>query len=575
MATGMQPNLLLCWFWLLGFLNMVDSSLLTSGVRTCTLVFLSFSAALLLNIFVRFVRWVLSPLHKIPGPKQSFLFGAFLDIQKQPFLEPHKKWCNEFGYDKPFLSYSTMFGTQSLLVLDKEVVRTVLTARPGSGRKPRFHIETRNFISARIGDGMLTLEGDIHKRHRRILQPSFQTNFLKERLDEVVPPRVNLLVGAWKQANQGRERNNLREIDAASHLSAVTLDVVGEVLFSHHFQGLEIIQDWAATLHVNDSNDSDDKLAELNDPFLRSMMDAFKRNGFTLMSLLLNAFRVDFLDRYINPGARRVRRTLDDAADLLIANVMETTSRQSMHAKSLLHLMLVAEDPKQQTSGDDKSKERRLNRQELRDETKTFLLAGHETTSTWIYWACYALAKHPDIQDRLYSDIVNHAGSNTDGPILLEQTERMDYLQAFMQEVLRLYPPAGIIFRRNTDNEEIAGYTVPSGTRFAIPVHILHRHPHYWDEPETFSPERWLNVTEDERERRRFAFLPFSGGIRNCIGQRFATYEAQLILAPLVRAFQIRIAPSQRDVQHTFSSFITMKAKPALKIVCQERNLTQ
>jgi cytochrome P450 len=187
-----------------------------------------------------------------------------------------------------------------------------------------------------------------------------------------------------------------------------------------------------------------------------------------------------------------------------------------------------------------------------------------------LYWAFFALAKNPDVQDRLYQDIKEHAAGAD--PIGVQHIAKMAYLQAFLQEVLRLYPPVGLIARANASSEEFAGFTIPAGTRLVVPIHLLHRHPLYWDDPETFQPERWINVSDAEQERRRFAFLPFSTGGRNCIGHRFATLEAQLILAPIVRTFLIRIAPSQRDTNHTFTTFITMKTKPGLKIVVQDRS---
>ena len=231
-----------------------------------------------------------------------------------------------------------------------------------------------------------------------------------------------------------------------------------------------------------------------------------------------------------------------------------------------MHLLLQAEDSETQDA-----KLRRLTRSELRDEIKTFLMAGHDTTSTWLYWSLFALAKNPIIQERLYKDVMLHAKKDNSEPIGLEQTERMEYLQAFLQEVLRLYPPAGILFRYNSYPEEFAGHKMPVNTRWVVPIHLLHRHPHYWDDPDTFRPERWINVSAAEQERRKFAFLPFSAGARNCIGQRFATLEAPLILAPLVRAFEISVAPSQKDTDHTFTAFGTMKAKPDLRIVVQSR----
>lgn len=170
----------------------------------------------------------------------------------------------------------------------------------------------------------------------------------------------------------------------------------------------------------------------------------------------------------------------------------------------------------------------------------------------------------------MYKDVVGVAPKGT--RIGVDEAERMEYLKAFLQEVLRLYPPVGFLTRVSKREENFGGVQIPPRTRLCFSPHLLHRSPQYWDDPLSFMPERWINVSETETERRRFAFLPFSAGGRSCIGARFATIEAQIIIASLVRAFQIDIAPSQVDTQHTFTSVITMKAKPALKIAVQARD---
>lgn len=188
------------------------------------------------------------------------------------------------------------------------------------------------------------------------------------------------------------------------------------------------------------------------------------------------------------------------------------------------------------------------------------------------YWAMYALAKFPDVQQKLYNDIMSKAPKDTTIQIPLEQVEAMDYLGAFLQEVLRLYPPVGIIGRLNRHEENFAGYTIPKDTQLAILVHLMHRHPKYWTDPETFTPERWQ---KKERvagmDTSGFTFLPFGAGGHNCIGYKFATYEAKLIIAHMVRALRVEIAPSQREVEHTFTSMGTTKAKPGLKVVVKAR----
>ena len=182
----------------------------------------------------------------------------------------------------------------------------------------------------------------------------------------------------------------------------------------------------------------------------------------------------------------------------------------------------------------------------------------------------YALAHHPDIQEKVYADVLKHAPVMVDN-IGVEHVGKMEYLSAFLQEVLRLYPPAGFFPRTARFKENLGGVEVPAGTRIGLSPHLMHRDPKIWDEPELFSPERWINVTAAEQERRRFAFFPFSLGGRNCIGQHFATIEAQLIVALLVRACRVDVAPSQKDTELTFATVITMKSKPRFRFTVHDR----
>ena len=500
--------------------------------------FKALGAFLVLNCIDKSVSWYFSPLWRIPGPKgQSFLFGSFPSIRNEPFMEPAKRWWKEAGFDAKLLHYTQLFGRPNIIVLDKAIVKEILTAP--SGRNDARFVKRYEIVRELVGTGLITLEGEDWMRHRRIIQPSFSGPYLRDMLNKVVPPKANRLVEFWKESEG-------REIDVASHVSAVTLDVIGEVAFSHSFHGMEEIAKW-----VKDEGST--KLAELQDPFISAILESFNPN---LMTIILNLFGMISLDSKLNPKSRKYSKLLYKAAHEVVTNAAKNPEPN----KSLLQLMLNAEDP-------DSTSARKLNHSELIDETKTFLVAGHETTSTWCYWALYALARHPDIQEKVFCDIEKHCKNGSD-PITSEMVNEMEYFHAFLQEVLRLYTPVGLIVRQNVRAERLGGYEIPKDTRITIPIHLLHRHPHYWEEPESFKPERWQNMDE---ERIRFAFLPFSAGGRNCIGQRFATIEARLILSPLVRKFRFQVAPSQRDTIFTFTNFVTMKSKPALKMVVQSR----
>ena len=132
----------------------------------------------------------------------------------------------------------------------------------------------------------------------------------------------------------------------------------------------------------------------------------------------------------------------------------------------------------------------------------------------------------------------------------------------------------GQIARTTTEWTNILGENIPPNTRIAIPIHLLHRHPQYWSEPESFKPERWLGTDQTSRKFRPFAYLPFSAGPRACIGQRFAMWEAKFILASIFREFDMTFSPSFDDANIRLVSFISTKCIPAIKICAQPRSVT-
>lgn len=125
--------------------------------------------------------------------------------------------------------------------------------------------------------------------------------------------------------------------------------------------------------------------------------------------------------------------------------------------------------------------------------------------------------------------------------------------------------------RQNVDWITLLGEKIPPRTRLVIPIYLLHRHPDYWSEPNSFKPERWLGFSQTDRKFQPFAFLPFGAGLRNCIGQRFAMWEAKLILAPIIRDFEMMLSPSLHGVNLKLVNLVSMKSIPSIKILARPR----
>jgi cytochrome P450 len=512
------------------------------AVLTCFQLLL---AAIACFVLARAINFYFSPLHKLPGPRGGFWLGVFPELRKSAFLVPHKRWWKEAGgADVKLLHFSLLLGRSFVLVLDKNIIRDILKYRPESA-KPRF---TKKFeiLKSIVGDGLVTLQGQDWLRHRRILQPSFNTSLLKDSLNVAVPPKIARVIQAWMMACETG-----REIDPKSHLSALTLDVVGDVSFGHNFHAVDVIDKWS-------KEDVGPGLEDgFDDEFITNLTGSLRPSLFTFVCFSLDLMP---LATAFNPRIYYSRNLLDKAVDQVIANARQQQGNKDK-PRSLLQLMLDAQDPVTREP---------LTYYEIQSEVKTFTVAGHETTAQWTYWVFYALAMYPEEQELVYQDIIKHAPSSSHD-IALHDTVKMDYMNAFLNEVLRLYSPIGLVIRTTTSQEDYAGYKIPPRTSMMIPFHLLHRHPKYWDDPDAFKPGRWLDVSQEQTERQQGAFLPFSIGSRRCIGERLAEMEVHLVVAALVRAFRIELAPSLRDAKFTIFPGLSPRLSPQLKIVVKKR----
>jgi cytochrome P450 len=562
------------------------------------LVAVLFLAVIATFVAYRFVKWYTSPFHKLlPGPRRGFWLGTLPETLQESYLVPQMKWWQDAAagsissssmLDATFIHDTRVLGGSALWVLDKDLVKTIMVNT--DRQNGRFRV-ARDYIVEVSGQSVFSTEQDDWARHRRILQPAFQSSLLKETVSASVPMRVNKLITCWNRANEWHVQatgGSLREIDATSHLSALALDVIGDLAFSHDFHGLDAVEEWADDCtNINKADgtggSASAQLPNLKDEFLQAIQDLTGYDDVALIFFLL----LDMVWIYTrwSPSWRRKLRLADESSARIIAHAEEQMKQQKEQAKnngsssgsndasstmtnpSLLQLILDAQDPDESTA----SCRRMLNKIEVLSEVKTISIAGFETSATTITWALFALVKHPDIQCRLAEDIEQHAPSLTVPDITIHHVEKMEYLHAFFQEVLRLYSTVGQTNRKCRRNETLAGVDLPAGTRFVIPFGLLHRHPKYWDKPDLFLPERWLNMTQEEHERRRFAYMPFGAGNRDCIGKSLALLEIKLVVAAIVRAFHVQLAPSQRDTEFTFVSQVVMKMNPLLRIVVKKR----
>jgi cytochrome P450 len=227
------------------------------------------------------------------------------------------------------------------------------------------------------------------------------------------------------------------------------------------------------------------------------------------------------------PAMIRVKRAVREL-DEIVDRIIRQRRASGEDTGDLLSMLMAARD--EDGSG--------MTDRQLRDEILTFLLAGHETTAVSLSWTWYLLSQHPEVEQKLREELTQVLGGRAPR---LEDLPRLPYTDKVVKESMRLYPPAWSLARTVTKEVELGGYRLPVGANVVMSQWILHRDPRFFEQPEQFNPDRW--AAEAAQRLPRFAYFPFGGGPRLCIGASFAMMEANLLLAAIAQRFQLRLAP--------------------------------
>jgi cytochrome P450 len=378
---------------------------------------------------------------------------------------------------------SFRIGPQLLVLLnDPESIRDVLVTNQRLFKKGRGLERTKPLL----GDGLLTSERDVHLRQRRLAQPAFH----RERIAGYAQTMVADAMAMRDTWTDGAA------VDLSTDMTALTLGIVGRTLF-----GSDVVGETTAIR---------DAMAEALRAFEIATLPYF-----------------EVFDHLPVPWMRRLRRA-KTTLDAIVYRLIAERRRDGVDRGDLLSMLLLARDTEGDGSG--------MTDTQLRDEILTIFLAGHETTANALAWAAYALSRHPDVDAALFVEV------SAIGIPSVDDLPRLTYTRAVVSEVLRLYPPAWIIGRRTIAEYRVGGYELPVGTLVFVSPWVTQRDPRYWDEPERFAPQRWL-----EHAPGKFAYFPFGGGPRICIGESFAWTELILVLATLVQQWRF-VAAHDRPV---------------------------
>jgi cytochrome P450 len=402
--------------------------------------------------------------------------------------DPYERWTRIRVEHGPIARYRFAFA-DSYLVTSAEGVKRVLQDNAANYTKehPAYAMLRRLF-----GDGLLTSEGALWLRQRRLAQPAFHKERIAAMAESMTEAALETSERLRASASSGEPVSILHE------MSRLTLKVVGDALFG-------------ASLGA--------KSALVQEAW--NVMNAQLVERFSKRRLL-----PPILPTAYDRAFRRSQRTLFSLVDAIIAE------RRGASSDDLLSMLMNARDA---DTGE------RMTDAQLRDEIVTMLLAGHETTAVALTWAWARLDLHRDVAARLHEELERVLGGRVP---TADDVPKLVYTRSVVEETLRLHPPAYIFQRRAKADDVICGKRVHGGGNVVMSPLVLHRHPDYWDEPNAFRPERWADP-EAQRRRPRFAYIPFSAGPRQCIGNAFSMMESVLVLATLAQRFEPRLVASR------------------------------
>jgi cytochrome P450 len=435
------------------------------------------------------------------GPKGRFLLGSGPALARDQ-LGFYVACAREYGDVVPV----RLGPRRALLIYHPDTIEDVLVTR------------SRDFIKSPgvrllgwlLGEGLLLSEGDFWLRQRRLVQPAFHRQRLAA-YGEVMTAYTSRQVDAWKDGDVR---------DVHMEMMALTQAIVAKTLF--------------------DADIADASESHAIGQASKVLMEDF---GIRVGSAL------QLIPRWVpTPANLRTRRAIR-RLDQVVYRMIAARRRSDEDRGDLLSILLHAQD------ADDGS---RMTNRQVRDEVMTLFMAGHETTAVALSWTWYLLAHHPEADAKLAAELETVVG---DRNLTVADLPKLTYADMIVAESMRLYPPAYAMGRQATRQTEIGGYAVAPGTIVILPTWVVHRDPRWYEAPEAFRPERWAD--DPGRRLPRFAYFPFGGGPRQCIGNGFAMMEAILVLATIARRFRLTMEPGQRI---TPTPYVTVRPEPGLRM---------
>jgi cytochrome P450 len=439
-----------------------------------------------------------------PGPKLSLIASLIYRPGGGNPLDFFTSLARTYGD----ISTYRMAGEQLFLVNDPRLIRDILVTHNRNFTKSRGLERSKRLL----GQGLLTSEGARHLRQRRLMQPAFHR--------DRIAAYGGLMVGYADRMR--RSWSDGAALDISREMNRLTLSIVGQTLFDV---------------------DVESQAAAVGEA-LTAVMESF------WMMMLPFA---DALERLPVPKLRRARLARA-RLDAIIYRMIADRRASGRDHGDLLSMLLSAQDEDEGGGMTD---------QQVRDEAMTIFLAGHETTANALMWTWFLLSGAPQVEAKLHAEIDRVLQGRLPG---LGDLGSLQYVERVVTESMRLYPPAWIVGRRAIDAYQLGEYLVPPRSILIMSPYLMQRDLRFYPDPEHFDPDRW--TPEFRAALPKFAYFPFGGGPRQCIGESFAWMELILLVATIAQQYRLRLVPGHPVVPQPL---ITLRAKHGMRMTVERR----
>jgi cytochrome P450 len=481
------------------------------------------------------------PINYPPGPSSRLPLKLFFDFLRDPLTVLHNL-SKEYGDISHF-----KFGKHHIYLLNSpDYIKDVLVNQDNN------FIKSRGLQLAKriLGEGLLTSEGELHRRQRQLIQPIFHTDEIPNYAGIMTHYTLDISSQWCHQAI----------INIHKEFMHLALAIVSKIFFSINIEESEIkVIDQCVTTILEHFNRARIPFAEIIEKVpLPSNIQFYKakKNLDEIIYRIIDSHVDSDSDNNDHDQQRNRSHLHKDLVSLLLQGQADGCSSASKNNEDVTKL----------------NKEKihnnftYTNRHQLRDNVMTIFLAGHETVANALTWTFYLLSQNPKEEKMLHEELDSVLHDENAAPSA-QDISKLEYTQRVFAESMRLYPPAWAIGRQAIEDCKIGDYVIPAGSSILMSQYLMHHDPRYFPEPERFDPERWN--PQERAKRPRFSYFPFGGGGRSCIGETFAWIEGILVIATIARRWKMQV---MFEYPIVLQPLVTLRPKHGIQMKLIDRN---